>query len=363
MMSRQSTLTIERMCQLAQVSRAGYYRFSDQNKTSEEVVAEEMELRSRIQQIALFHRRRYGYRRITRELQEQGYRINHKRVLRRMREDNLLSLRRRKFVVTTDSRHALQVGFNLASRMKLTGINQLWIADITYIRLHREFVYLAVILDAFSRKVIGWALDRSMTTALTLTALWKAIAERQPPPGVVHHSDRGLQYASIDYVQVLRQHGMELSMSRAGNPYDNATCESFIKTLKVEEVDVTEYRDLEHLLDEIEVFIEQYYNRLRLHSALNYRSPEKFEQQLAAMPASNATRAAVVSFPGHGAIYQCNGEQPQPGQDHSPTHCVDESPAGYSWAGCSPAEPACASPAEDRMQEKHDVGKAKNIKR
>ena len=182
MMSRQSTLTIERMCQLAQISRAGYYRFMEPGQTTEEAVAEEMELRSMIQEIALFHRRRYGYRRIARELHERGYRINHKRVLRLMQEDHLLSLRRRKFVVTTDSRHSLQVGFNLASRMKLTGINQLWIADITYIRLQQEFVYLAVILDAFSRKVIGWALDRSMTTALTLTALRKAIAERQPPP-------------------------------------------------------------------------------------------------------------------------------------------------------------------------------------
>lgn len=363
MMSRQSTLTIERMCQLAQVSRAGYYRFLDQSKTEETVLAEEMEVRSLIQQIALFHRRRYGYRRVTFDLHKRGYRINHKRVLRLMREDNLLSLRRRKFVVTTDSRHSLQVGFNLASRMKLTGINQLWIADITYIHLQREFVYLAVLLDAFSRKVIGWALDHNMTTALTLTALRKAIAERQPPPGVVHHSDRGLQYASADYVQVLHQWGMELSMSRSGNPYDNATCESFIKTLKVEEVDVTQYRDLEHLLENIGIFIEQYYNRLRLHSALNYRSPEKFEQQLAAMPASNSTRAAVMSFPGHGAIYQCNGEQPQPGRDHSPTHCVDESPAGYSWAGCSPAEPAYASPAGESVQQKERTIEEKNVKR
>ena len=178
---------------------------------------------------------------------------------------------------------------------------------------------------------------------------------------MVHHSDRGLQYASAEYGQVLRQYGMELSMSRAGNPYDNATCESFIKTLKAEEVDGTEYRDLGHLLDHLEVFLEQYYNRLRLHSALHYRSPEKFEQQLAAMPASNATRAARMSFSGHGAIYQCNGEQPQPSQDHSPTHCVDESPAGYSWAGCSPAEPACASPAGSRVQEKEEMKEEKNI--
>jgi transposase InsO family protein len=363
MMSRQSTLTIERMCQLAQVGRAGYYRFLEQSKTTEEVLTEEMELRSLIQQIALFHRRRYGYRRMVGELRDRGYRINHKRVLRLMREDNLLSLRRRKFVVTTDSRHHLQVGFNLASRMKLTGINQLWIADITYIRLQQEFVYLAVLLDAFSRKAIGWALDRSMTTALTLTALRKAIAERQPPPGVVHHSDRGLQYASADYVRVLRQHGMELSMSRAGNPYDNATCESFIKTLKVEEVDVTEYRDLEHLVGNLQIFMEQYYNRLRLHSALNYRSPEKFEQQLAAMPTSNSTQAAVLSFLGHGQSINAMGSNPSQSQDHSPTHCVDESPAGYSWAGCSPAEPACASPAGPSVEQKEEPKEEKNIKR
>lgn len=362
-MSRQSTLTVERMCQLSQVSRGGFYRFRDRTQSVEEAVQEEMELRSKIQQIALFHRRRYGYRRITRELQEKGYRINHKRVLRLMGEDNLLSLRRRKFVVTTDSRHRLQVGFNLASRMKLTGLNQLWVADITYIRLQQEFVYLAVILDAFSRKVLGWAVDRSMTTALTLTALRKAIAERQPPAGLVHHSDRGLQYASIEYVQTLRQWGMELSMSRAGNPYDNATCESFIKTLKVEEIYVSEYRDLEQLLANLEVFCEQYYNRLRLHSALSYRSPEQFEQQLAAMPTSNSMLAARMSFWGHGAIYQCNGEQPQQDQDYSPIHCVDESPAGYSWAGCSPAEPACASPAGESMQNNYEYPKAKNIKR
>lgn len=363
MMSRQSTLTVERMCQLAPVSRAGFYRFLEQSKSPDEAAQEEVQVRSQIQRIALAHRRRYGYRRLTHELQDQGYRINHKRVLRLMREDNLLSLRRCKFVATTDSGHRLQVGLNLARRMKLTGINQLWVADITYIRLQREFVYLAVILDAFSRKVIGWALDRNMTTALTLTALRKAIAERQPRPGLVHHSDRGLQYASSDYVQVLRQWGVELSMSRAGNPYDNATCESFIKTLKVEEIDGSQYRDLEHLLGNVEVFLEQYYNRLRLHSALNYRSPEKFEQQLAMAPASNSTLAAVMSFCGHGAIYQCNGEQPQPSQDHSPTHCVDESPAGYSWTGCSPAEPACASPAEESVQDLYESGNEKNIKR
>lgn len=356
MMSRQSTLTIERMCQLAQVSRAGFYRFLN---PPGQVADDEMEVRSQIQQIALAHRRNYGYRRITRELLDQGLRVNHKRVLRLMREDNLLSLRRRKFVVTTDSHHPLQVYLNLASRMKLTGINQLWVADITYIRLQREFVYLALILDAFSRKVVGWALDRTMSSALTLTALEKALIERQPPPGLVHHSDRGLQYASADYVQVLQQHGILLSMSRAGNPYDNATCESFIKTLKAEEIYVSEYQDLEDLRAHLQVFLEQYYNRRRLHSALDYRSPEKFEQQLAA-PAGSVSIAGILSFPGHGVIYQCNGEQPQ---SHSPTHCLDESPAGYSWAGCSPAEPACASPAVKRMLEVSEVGQTENTKR
>ena len=306
MMSVQGHLSIERMCWLAGVSRAGFYRSLEQSYG----VQQDMELRAEMQRIVLQNRRRYGYRRVRIELQKGGFYVNHKRVLRLMREDNLLSLRPRKFVVTTDSRHSLQVYLNLARRMKLTGINQLWVADITYIRLQQEFVYLAVILDAYSRKVIGWALDRSMTTALILTALRQALADRQPPPGLVHHSDRGVQYASAEYVQVLQQHGIQLSMSRAGNPYDNATCESWIKTLKVEEIYVNQYQDLEDLRDHAQEFIEQYYNRSRLHSALDYRSPEEFEQHLAAGPASGASAAAILSFSGHGEIYQCNGEQP-----------------------------------------------------
>ena len=306
MMSVQGHLSIERMCWLAGVSRAGFYRGLEQSYG----VQQDMELRSEMQRIVLQNRHRYGYRRVRIELQKGGFYVNHKRVLRLMREDNLLSLRARKFVVTTDSRHSLQVYLNLARRMKLTGINQLWVADITYIRLQQEFVYLAVILDAYSRKVIGWALDRSMTTALILTALRQALADRQPPPGLVHHSDRGVQYASAEYVQVLQQHGIQLSMSRAGNPYDNATCESWIKTLKVEEIYVNQYQDLEYLRDHAKEFIEQYYNRSRLHSALDYRSPQEFEQQLAAGSASDASTAAILSFSGHGEIYQCNGEQP-----------------------------------------------------
>lgn len=351
MMSVQGSLSIERMCRLAGVSRAGFYRELEHSYG----VQQDMELRSEMQRIVLQNRRRYGYRRVTHELQQRGFPVNGKRVLRMMRDDQLLSLRRRKFLSTTDSRHALQVHLNLARRMKLTGINQLWVADITYIRLQREFVYLALILDAYSRKVVGWALDGSMTTELILTALQQALAERQPLPGLVHHSDRGVQYASAQYVQVLREHGIELSMSRAGNPYDNATCESFIKTLKVEEIYVSEYQDREDLRSHLQAFIEQYYNRLRLHSALGYQSPERFEQQLEVASASATSQAAILSFPGQGTIYQGNGEQLQPSQNYSPTQCVDESSTGYSWAGCSPAEPACASPAMVIVERKGSI--------
>lgn len=291
-MSLQGSLSIERMCHLAQVSRAGFYRSLQER----EPVRAEMEVRSAIEEIALTHRRRYGYRRVTAELGRQGMRVNHKRVSRLMREDNLLGLQKRAFKVTTKSQHELAVYLNLASRMKLSGINQLWVADITYIRLRTEFVYLAVILDRYSRKVVGWALDRTLATRLTKQALEKAIAEREPPPGVVHHSDRGLQYAAQEYVQVLRQHQMIPSMSRPANPYDNASCESFMRTLKREEIYANEYRDLEHLRRHIEMFIEQYYNRRRLHSALGYQTPEEFELALTGHPNPSG---ATLSFFNH----------------------------------------------------------------
>src|SRR5204862_4064996 len=223
------------MCGAAGFSRAGYYRFLEPDKLK----PTDMELRDEMQKIAL-EWPSYGSRRIARELRARGWEVNRKRVQRLMREDNLLCVVKRKFVVTTDSAHGLKVYPNRAASMILSGVDQLWVADITYIRLEEEFVYLAVILDAYSRRVIGWALDRSMTTALILTALRQALAERQPPPGLVHHSDRGVQYASAEYVQVVHQHGIQLSMSRAGNPYDNATCESWIKTLKVEEIYVNQ---------------------------------------------------------------------------------------------------------------------------
>lgn len=201
--------------------------------------------------------------------------VNHKRVARIMREDNWLAVQPRQFVVTTKSDHKLEVYLNLARRLKLTGIDQLWVADITYIRLKTEFVYLAVILDGFSRKVVGWSLERDLSSRLATAALEQAIATRTPAAGLVHHSDRGVQYASAEYVAVLEKHGMIPSMSRPANPYDNASCESFMKTLKREEIYANQYNDLVHLRSHIEEFIDQYYNRQRLHSALGYRSPEE----------------------------------------------------------------------------------------
>jgi len=274
-MPLQGDLSVERMCELAPVSRAGFYRWLQEPQP----VEEEMEIRSLIQQIVIEHRRRYGYRRISAELRRRGMVVNHKRVARIMREDNLLAMQPRQFVVTTKSDHKLEVYLNLARRMKLTGIDQLWVADITYIRLKSEFVYLAVILDGFSRKVVGWSLERTLASRLALVALEQAIATRKPAPGLVHHSDRGVQYASDEYVGVLERQGMLPSMSRPANPYDNASCESFMKTLKREEIYANQYRDLEHLRANIEEFIERYYNQQRLHSALGYRSPEEFERQ------------------------------------------------------------------------------------
>jgi transposase InsO family protein len=342
-MSLQGSLSIERMCALAQVSRASFYRSLRQQQPHEEA----MEVRAAIQQIVVEHRRRYGYRRVAFELHQRGMQVNAKRVLRLLREDNLLSVQPRAFRVTTDSEHKLEVYLNLAARLELTGIDQLWVADITYIRLKREFVYLAVILDGFSRKVVGWHLSRTLTTELTLAALNQAISKRRPRPGLVHHSDRGVQYASADYVNLLRQHRIIPSMSRPANPYDNGSCESFIKTLKREEVDGGDYQDFEHLHGEIEVFIEDYYNRRRRHSALGYCSPEQFERGLESSSAPDFLQGARMSFFRHGEIFQSdvktnNGE---PALGGSPAHRPDESPAGYSLAGCSPAEPASASPA------------------
>jgi putative transposase len=263
---------VNALCQMTGVSRAGFYR----SRMPRQGTPVEMEIRDQMQKIAL-ESPSYGYRRITVELQYRGFSINHKRVLRMMREDNLLCVRHRKFVVTTDSRHNLPIYPNLTAQLVLTGVNQLWVADITYIRLRVEFVYLAVVLDAFSRRVIGWALGRTLKTELATAALKMALADRQPQPGLVHHSDRGVQYASQEYTEQLKQHQAQISMSRKGNPYDNAACESFMKTLKYEEVYRNEYRDLQEARASIGEFLERVYNEKRLHSALGYRSPAEFE--------------------------------------------------------------------------------------
>jgi putative transposase len=223
--------------------------------------------------------------------------VNHKRVARIMREDNLLAVQPRQFVTTTDSGHALEIYLNLAWRMKLTGIDQLWVADVTYIRLQAEFVYLAVVLDGYSRKVVGWKLDRTLTSRLAIEALQGAIASRRPPPGLVHHSDRGVQYASAEYVAILTCHGMVPSMSRPANPYDNASCESFIKTLKREEIYANDYSTLEQLRDQVEEFIERYYNQQRLHSALGYCTPHEFEQKSGSAGEAELHSPTVVFWP------------------------------------------------------------------
>jgi transposase InsO family protein len=280
-MSLATPIPLERLCRLAVVSRAGFYRW----QKAVEAVDPDLDLRDEIQRIALEFPY-YGWPRVTRELGDRGWRVNHKRVYRILREDNLLCLRRRKFVVvTTDSNHDRQVYPNLAREMAPTGINQLWVADITYIRLEREFVYLAVILDAFSRRVIGWELGRTLADKLTMEALRMALDSRSPEPGLVHHSDRGVQYASGDYTGLLKAHHITISMSRKGNPYDNAFCESFMKTLKYEEVHRQEYRDLADACASIEIFLERVYNEKRLHSALDYCAPAKFEQRLLAQGA------------------------------------------------------------------------------
>lgn len=268
-------LSIERMVELGRVSRSGFYRFHDGELGPDP----DKELRDAIQKIAVAWPS-YGRPRITQELRRRGWVVNPKRVRRIMREDNLLCVRKRKFVLTTDSNHDRKISPNLARNITLTSTDQLWVADITYIRLRDEFVFLAVILDAYSRRVIGWALDRTLEDDLTLSALRMALARRTVEPGLVHHSDRGVQYASTDYTDLLKDHGITISMSRKGNPWDNAACESFMKTLKYEEVHRNEYRDLAEARASIREFLEKIYNQKRLHSALGYLPPAEFEANL-----------------------------------------------------------------------------------
>jgi putative transposase len=267
---------VQRLCRLGGVSRAGYYRSFEINQPARA----DADMRDHIQRLSLAHRH-YGYRRIAAQLRREGHIVNAKRVLRLMRADNLLSLRRRPFVPpTSDSRHKFKIVANLARGLEPTGLDQLWVADITYIRLAEGFVFLAVIIDAFSRKVVGWALDDHLEARLAIEAFDMAIAARNPPPGLIHHSDRGVQYASHEYAARLDQRGFQRSMSRPGNPYDNAKAESFMKTLKTEEVDGRAYANLEDARRRIGSFIDDVYNADRLHSALGYKSPVAFENEL-----------------------------------------------------------------------------------
>ena len=266
-------LSIERLCELFGVSRSWYYEHGSQPESD----AGEIALRDEIERIILEFSG-YGYRRVTHALQREGWNVNHKRVLRIMREESLLChLKKRFVVVTTNSRHSFPVYPNRLADLVLSAPDQAWVADLTYIRLRSAFVYLACILDAFSRRCVGWHLSRDMTTQLTLAALRRAIEQRQPQAGLIHHSDRGVQYASHDYVEQLEQIGAQISMSAVGNPYDNAKAESFFKTLKMEEVYLKEYESFADAQANLEEFIEQVYNRKRLHSSLGYVPPVEFE--------------------------------------------------------------------------------------
>lgn len=248
-------------------------------KPKEYIKKDDADLRDRIEQVALEFPC-YGYRRVTKQLNREGIIANHKRVLRIMRESSLLVVAKKRWVKTTDSNHSYPIYPNLAKDIILSGINQLWIADITYIRILLGFVYLAVILDAFSRKALGWCISKSLESGFVISALRMAIQRRQPQKGVVHHSDQGIQYASGDYIEELTKHGFQISMSRKGNPYDNAKAESFIKTLKQEEVYLWEYSTLEDVQKRIPFFIDAVYNQKRLHSSLGYMPPDEFETRL-----------------------------------------------------------------------------------
>jgi putative transposase len=286
------------MCELASISRAGFYRDWLQREPSEA----EMAIRDAVQEAALRHRR-YGYRRITPTVQRAGVLVGQWVVRRILRSDNLLAVRKRKFVVTSDSQHGYTVYPNLAQYVRVSGVNQLWVADITYVRLGREFVYLAVVLDVYSRRVVGWSLGRSLQSQLPLAALRSATASRQPGKGLVHHSDRGSQYACEEYVKELEGAGMVISMSRPARPWENAYCESFMNTLKSEQIHCTRYQTLEELKAQIEEFIEKFYNRQRLHSALKYLTPEEFESKAASRDSGGSSRSVALSFPRHREIY------------------------------------------------------------
>lgn len=251
-----------------------YYQPRQQSTKAKKEAAD---LRDRIEQIVVEFTR-YGYRRVTHQLRREGWTVNHKRVARLMREQSLQCQIKRRWVKTTDSDHGYRIYPNLLKGLEVSGRNQVWVADITYIRIVTGFLYLAVVLDLFSRKVIGWALSEQINAELTLAGLRMALAERGAVKGCIHHSDRGVQYACHAYVEELEAAGMRISMARKGNPYDNAAAESFMKTLKYEEVYLWDYHSLEDVKHRIPYFLQQVYNQKRLHSALGYVTPEEFEQ-------------------------------------------------------------------------------------
>jgi len=281
----QQELSISALCELLGVSRSWYY----EKPTAEEIAQRDVELRDAIERITLEFAG-YGYRRVTKQLGRQGLVVNHKRVLRVMREESLLCQLQRRFVATTDSKHSHQTYPNLLSGLVLDGLDEAWVADITYIRLPTSFVYLACVLDAYSRRCIGWALSRFIDAKLTLSALEMALEQRRPPRGFIHHSDRGVQYACGDYVARLENVGTRISMSAVGNPYDNAKAESFFKTLKAEEVYLKEYWSLEEAEQNIGYFIADVYNAKRLHSSLGYLPPAEFEAANVEKPTLAAVR-------------------------------------------------------------------------
>lgn len=269
-----------------------YYR--PKGKGPERMEAE-ADLRDRIEAICLEFPR-YGYRRVTHQLKHEGKLVNHKKVLRLMRESDLLCRVKRKWVRTTDSRHHFPRYPNLTKGMVISQLNQVWLADITYIRIRTGFVYLAAMLDACSRRVIGYAVSTRLDTALTLEALRMAMAVRKPGPGIIHHSDQGVQYASGEYIDELKGHGFEISMARAGNPYENAKMESFFKTLKYEEVYLCEYETMEDVMTKLPYFIEEVYNQKRLHSALGYLTPNDFEESLFIQQSNGAPRQTLLTL-------------------------------------------------------------------
>jgi putative transposase len=267
-------LPVQRLCTLASIPRSSYYRLQCAPKTT--IDPESERLRRELHAVCAEYRS-YGYRRATHELRRRGFAVGRKRIRTLMDKENLRCRRKKRWIQTTDSRHHYRIYPNRAQEMVLERPNQLWVADITYIRLVYDFVYLAVILDAFSRRAVGWALSRHIDTQLALTALEKALQTRSVEPGLVHHSDRGVQYASTEYVALLDSHNIAISMSRKGNPYDNAKADSFMKTLKTEEVSICEYETFSQAKEQIDRFVDAVYNNKRLHSALDYKTPAEFE--------------------------------------------------------------------------------------